>query len=158
MGAASEGVTKASFYNQIIKDVKKIGRTRNIFEELKDRYRILRYKGYLPDSKFRKKFIIQNMVENLDGDWKVLIYGDKYYVLRRENRKNDFRASGSGLLSYKRDLPNGLLDFAKDIYSKFRLPNLSVDIGWDGIRFFLLEFQALYFGTYTIEHSEFYFV
>jgi len=48
----------------------------------------------------RSKFIVQEFIPDLSNDWKVLVFWDKYYVLRRKNRPNDFRASGSGLFSF----------------------------------------------------------
>ena len=40
---------------------------------------------------------------------------------------------------------------------KFNVPNISLDIGFDGKQFHTLEFQFLYFGTTTLEKSPFYF-
>ena len=102
--------------------------------------------------------VIQQFVEGLKNDYKILIYSDKYYVLRRENRKNDFRASGSGLLSYPRSLPDGMLDFAKKIFEYFDVPYISLDVAYDGNSFYLIEFQFLMFGTYTLEKSKYYFI
>lgn len=157
MGAMSEGITCASDFNKIISRAKTISRTRDYSGEIKDLIRKIKHLGYIPDSKFKRKFIIQELVHNLNGDWKILIYQSKYYVLKRKNRKNDFRASGSGLFSYEDNLPEGLLDFARNVYASFNTPTLSIDVGYDGKNYFLIEFQSLYFGSYTIEHSEFHF-
>jgi hypothetical protein len=92
------------------------------------------------------------------NDYKILIYGNKFYPLYRQNRKNDFRASGSGLLSYPKVLPDGLLEFAQKVFIYFNVPNISLDIAFNGKAFYVMEAQFLYFGTYTIEHSEFYFI
>lgn len=158
MGAMSKGVSAELGFNRIVSHSKKISKTPFYLGIVKDYFRRFRHKDYTLDSRFRKKFIIQNMIEGLEGDWKILIYGDKYYPLKRKNRKNDFKASGGGLLSYERDLPDGLLTFARTVYESFCVPNLSIDVGFNGSEFYLIEFQALYFGTYTIEKSEFYFV
>ena len=109
------------------------------------------------NSKFRKKFLVQNFIPGLKNDWKVLVYGDKLYTLNRSTRKNDFRASGSGLFNYERTLPEGLLDFADEVVKSFNLPQLSLDIAFNGKEFILIELQALYFGTKTIEYAPFYF-
>lgn len=158
LGAMSKGVSSGKSFSEIFSHSKKISKTPHIREDIKDYLRKLKHKGYLVNSRFRKKFIVQNMVEGLEEDWKILIYGDKYYPLKRKNRKNDFRASGGGLLTYEKDLPEGLLSFAKVVYESFNVPNLSIDVGYIGTEFYLIEFQALYFGTYTIEKSEFYFM
>jgi glutathione synthase/RimK-type ligase-like ATP-grasp enzyme len=122
--------------------------------------KILLKKGKMrksPYSRFRNKFVIQNFVSGLGGDYKVLIFGDKYYALSRKNRDNDFRASGSGRLNYEPDLPLGIFDFAKSIYDTLNVPILSLDIAHDGNRFYLIEFQCLNFGTATLEYSTHYY-
>ena len=157
-GSKSRGVILNRNESEIFKNARKISSSPHIFTDSWDFIRWIRHKGYIRESRHRKKFIIQNYIQGLQNDWKVLIYGPKYYVLRRENRKNDFRASGSGKLSYQEQLPAGLLDFAKGIFSRMNVPNLSLDIGFDGKTYFLFEFQAVYFGTYTIDFSPFYFI
>lgn len=157
MGAMSKGVSSGSSLSEVFSNAKKISKVPFCIESVKDSLRRFKHKGYIKDSNHRKRFIVQNMVKGLSGDWKVLIYDTKFYVLQRKNRKNDFRASGGGRLSYVRELPEGLLDFAQEVYRAYSVPNISLDIGFNGQDFFLIEFQSLYFGTYTIEKSEFYF-
>ena len=106
-----------------------------------------------PYSNYRKKFVIQNFIPGLSGDYKVLVFGDKYYALSRQNRDNDFRASGGGRLNFDPDLPDGIFDFAKTVFDALEVPILSLDIAYDGRRFYLIEFQCLNFGTATLEYS-----
>lgn len=157
-GAMSRGVSLAINKNELFKKVKKISRTKYWFREIWETGRSYKYPDYTKESKYRKKFIVQNFISGLSNDWKILIYDKKYFVLYRRNRANDFRASGGGLLSYKEELPEGMLNFAKKVYEEFNVPNLSIDVAFDGKQFYLIEFQALYFGTYTLEFSQFYFV
>ncbi len=156
-GAKSRGIHRAGSLEKIEKKARKISRTKNFWNEIKDIVRPYLHKGYTPDSKYRKKYIVQNFVNGLGGDWKVLIYGLKYYILERENRRNDFRASGSGLFSYPENVNSALLDYAEKLLNYFNVPNISFDIGFDGEKFHLFEFQFLYFGTTTIENSRFFF-
>ena len=156
-GSMSKGISLHSTLNSAKKAIKNISKSQLIFQDLKDYFRRFKHQGYITNSKHRKKFITQNYVENLKGDWKILIYGNRYYVLNRENRKNDFRASGGGHLSYNKEVPNHLLDFSKDIFDELDVPNLSLDIGLSNCELYLIEFQALFFGTYTLEYSEHYF-
>jgi hypothetical protein len=93
----------------------------------------------------------------MPNDWKILIFGSKYYILERKVRKKDFRASGSGNFSYPDNVPDGLLDYSKLIFDKLNIPFLSLDIGYDDNDFYLIEFQTLHFGTVTIEKSPFYY-
>lgn len=114
-------------------------------------------KPYTPMSNNRHKFIVQNFIPGLDGDYRILVYGDKYYAVYRENRDDDFRASGSGKIDFNKVLPDGLLDYAKSIYTQFDTPLMSLDIGCIEGNFHLFEFQCLCLGQYTLEKSKFYY-
>ena len=156
-GASGSGVFCASSAKQLIKYAKKISRTQNWVSELWDFGRAVKHKGYLRESLHRRKFIVQSFIDGLSHDWKVLVYGDRYYALRRNNRSNDFRASGSGLLEYREDTPYPVLDFASKIYNYLDTPNLSLDIAYDGTNVYLIEFQCVNYGTHTLDTSPFYF-
>lgn len=155
-GAMSKGVGLIKEKKELKGIIKKISRTRVIFKELREIGRGLKIKGYLAQSKYRKKFIVQPFIENLDGDFKVLIFGNKFYVLKRSTKKNDFRASGSGIRIFTKDIPKELFFYAKEIFQKLNVPNASLDIAFDGNKFYLIEFQCVYFGPFTLTYSEFY--
>lgn len=157
-GAMSKGVEKAENVDELIRKASRIARTPDVFYNLKELLRKLKYRNrYIRESFHRNKFIVQNLIPGLSNDWKVLVYGNKCYVLFRGNRDNDFRASGSGKFEYRKDVPEGMLDFSLSVKTHFNVPHISLDIGHDGKRFHLIEFQFLYFGTTTIEKSNFYF-
>jgi len=105
----------------------------------------------------RSKFIVQEFIPNLSNDWKVLVYWDKYFVLRRKNRPNDFRASGSGLFSFDETVDQRLLDAAREIRQIFDVPMISLDLSISNNRVVLIEFQFIYFGTSTLEESPYYY-
>jgi glutathione synthase/RimK-type ligase-like ATP-grasp enzyme len=105
----------------------------------------------------RNKFILQPFINGLNGDYRIVIYNDKYYVLYRKNRINDFRASGSMRFDYDIVLPEGLLDFSKKIFDGFDVPYIALDIGVKDKEFFVFEFQFLSFGQYTLEKSKFFY-
>lgn len=159
-GASGTGVFLVNNKKQLIKRVKKLKNYNHLKEDIKDFLRCYLHKGYQTESKYRNKFIIQPFLPNLKNDWKVLVYGEKYFVLNRGVRKNDFRASGSKT-NYKTDLdaemPTGLLDYVKHIQEKFSVPQISLDIIYYEDAFYLIEFQTVYFGTSTINMSKNYF-
>ncbi len=105
----------------------------------------------------RNKFILQTYIGGLKGDYRVVVYGKKYYVLYRENRDNDFRASGSMKFNYDAPMPNGLLDFSKKVFEGFNVPYIAIDIGVKENDFFVFEFQFLSFGQYTLEKSNYFY-
>lgn len=157
-GAGSHGVFKAESTDELIRIAKKISRTKFMKFELLDIARSMRHKGYRRESLNRGKFIVQEFFPGLTNDWKVLVYGDKYYTLRRDNRPGDFRASGSGRFSFDRNVDPILLEAAKEIKDTFNVPMISLDLALSGDRVILIEFQFVYFGTSTLEDSHFYFL
>jgi hypothetical protein len=158
-GAGSEGVKLAKTRSEAIKSVKKISRSdknKEIIKELIKR-RLWKKRGYVNSSWHRNKFIVQQYVEGLSGDYKVLVYWGKFYVLRRDNRPKDFRASGSGRFYWPEDPPKEILDYAARIFTHFNVPMISLDIAETSGSPAVLEAQFVVFGPLTMEKSEWYF-
>lgn len=108
---------------------------------------------YIFESSHRRKYILQNFLPDLKDDWKVLVYNERFYVLNRRVRRDDFRASGSHDFDFAVDPPEGLLDYAQRLYEHFDVPYASFDICVDRGNHYLIEFQFLSFGTTTIEKA-----
>lgn len=165
-GSGSKGVKLAKNIAELKKDTRKLTNTHTWVSKLTETGLLLK-RFYQTKQVFklhklhRNKIVTQNFIPNLEYDWKVLIYGDKYYVLQRLNRTRDFRASGSGKFfsvdHEKFHMPDGLLDFARRIYEEINIPILSIDVAYDQIRYYLIEFQGLNFGTFTQTTSNAYF-
>ena len=121
-GAMSRGVFLSRNENESRKIVANISRTKNFKEELKDYLRAYKHKNYTRDSIYRNKFISQSFIENLTNDYKVLVYGSKYFIFSRPVRENDFRASGSGYQNYlfgsKCIIPDGIFEYSESIFNK----------------------------------------
>ena len=110
-------------------------------------------------SKIYRPIVVQSFVENLLGDYKVLYFGGKYFTLYRRNRENDFRASGSGRLHEVPMEENApLLNFAQKVVRVIDFPIIGIDIGFDGKRYHLLEFQMIHLGPYTLQKAKHYFI
>lgn len=117
-----------------------------------------RYPEYRKKSHHRRKFIIQEFIPGLSGDYKVLVFeGNEVYVLARETRPDDFRASGSGRFTYERNIPHELMDFSLEVFNSFSVPFISLDVAFSDNKYYLMEFQFVHFGTYTAEKSPFHF-
>jgi glutathione synthase/RimK-type ligase-like ATP-grasp enzyme len=100
--------------------------------------------------------VVQQFVKGLNGDYKVLIFGRKYYTMYRKNRDNDFRASGSGrFFEVPEEEQKGLLNFSKNITKEINFPIFGMDIGFDGSAYHLLEFQTIHIGTSALQRSKF---
>lgn len=151
-GACSSGVGKADNPKELEALIKSMCATKDIAFDTRDYLRAYRHKGYIRESKYRHKFILQPMIKGLKNDWKLLIFGNKIFNLKRHVRKNDFRASGSHN-DYKIGADSGLtsemMDFAYDIYNRLNVPMLSFDLAYDGNQCYMIEFQSLYFGSST---------
>lgn len=157
-GAMSKGVRLLTDKRHKRRLGEHVSRSVHLKDALKSFVKAVMRKGYTPTSNHRRKFVVQQFIPGLTHDYKVLVYGDRYYVLLRRNRKGDFRASGSGMFEWPGDLPAGLLDFARSLYVTFDVPFLSLDVGYDGEAFHAIEFQFLHFGSLTIERSTGYYV
>jgi glutathione synthase/RimK-type ligase-like ATP-grasp enzyme len=153
-GYASLGVKLLPNKQVARRVVKKMSKSRLSLITIKELVKRWVRKNYVPYSLHRKKIITQEFIPDLTHDYKVLLYGNRVFVVRREVRDNDFRASGSGRLSWPNDIPNTLLDFAWRLYSGFDVPHISLDIAEIGQVFHLIEAQFVDFGTVTLEGSD----
>lgn len=107
-------------------------------------------------SPISNSLIVQTFIDGLKGDFKVLIFDRKYYMMYRKNRKNDFRASGSGKFYEVPQIEQeGLLEFAGRIKSEIDFPIIGMDIGFDGKKYHLLEFQMVHPGTSALQRSKY---
>lgn len=169
-GAGSAGVSLVRDEKELLKKAMHMGYISfsNLLFSKKDWFysRLIYYKKrFLGEKPLRvveckEKMVLQTFIPNLEYDYKVLVFGEKFYILRRKTRDNDFRASGSGKLEF----PDGLtekeiqvLDFAKKAYIQLDTPLLSIDIAYDGDQCHMLEFQCLNFGPYTLQYSNCYY-
>lgn len=160
-GAGSISVKKAENYNELLRIIKSINRNAEyLIYHAKKVYKKMKRNldtEYDLDDMYLGRFIIQEYVPDLLNDWKVLVFGDKFYALYRGVRDNDFRASGSGKFKFERP-SDDILNAANDIYRLFRVPFLSLDLcqDTDG-KIHLIEFQGLHFGPYTLVASSGYY-
>ena len=86
-------------------------------------------KGYvqLDTSPVSSALVVQNFIPGLSGDYKVLYFGGKFYCMYRKNRRNDFRASGSGMFFQVPDNElEGVLDFARMLTLEIDFPRAAL--------------------------------
>jgi len=157
-GALSRNVKLINNYKEALKNFHELCPKVSFSNKIREIARRFRHRGnYNPEAIYRGKVVIQNFIPNISFDWKVLIYYDKIFILKRNNRPNDFRASGSGLFSYDKNVNQEILNLAWSTHLKLKVPHLSLDIATAEKGLVIFEFQALGFGTKTLENAPFYF-
>lgn len=94
--------------------------------------------------------VMQKFIHGLDCDYKVLVFGNRYFVLKRNIATGDFRASGSNLFEVISEAPVPVLELARDVSMKLKSPYCSLDISLDSYgNTRLIEYQCTHFGPYT---------
>lgn len=104
-----------------------------------------------------RRIILQEFIGGLGFDWKVLVFGNRFFCLKRYVRAGDFRASGSGNFEFDAVPPEGLLEFARDTLRALDSPWASFDIAEKDGRFYLIEFQCVHFGPVTLMRNTCYY-
>jgi glutathione synthase/RimK-type ligase-like ATP-grasp enzyme len=95
-------------------------------------------------------FVLQEFMPGLTYDYRVAIFGDRYFVSKRMVRDKDFRASGSKNFLFDFNAPIALLDYSREVFNKLDNPTMALDIGEKNGKFYLFEFMAISFGINTI--------
>ncbi|HIF9150944.1 TPA: hypothetical protein ACX6PN_003595 [Photobacterium damselae] len=150
---STDDITKALHDNDdfSIRDLKRILK-KNIF---KSRYN-KEWEDYIAFGK--QRFIVQKLLPKLTYDYKILIFGDKYYALKRFTAKGDFRASGSGIHSRVFDNEIVLvLNKAKEFKEKYHSHIYSLDLCVFNDRVHVIEFQFTHVGPVTLSESNCYY-
>ena len=74
----------------------------------------------------------QDFIPDNTFDIRVIIVGDKAFALKRVNRKNDFRASGSGTIIYNKDeIDIRCVEIAFETNSKIKAQSIAYDFVFD---------------------------
>jgi len=126
----------------------------NRLSRLKERFRILRrdknftaIRGVV--SGFTRMFIpteverfsnnekgyiyFQDFIPGNKYDTRLIVIGDRCFGVRRYCRKDDFRASGSGIKAYEPELfDNKCIQSAFEIVKKIKTQSIAFDFIWDG--------------------------
>jgi hypothetical protein len=153
-GAGSTGVRLARSEAQGKRIARSMSLSRQAVRGAMELFRRFSRRGYVRYSLNRKKFIVQEFVPNLQCDYKVMVFYDRIFILRRGVRPGDFRASGGGLFSWPSNPPSELLDMARELRREFNVPAISCDIAEGLDSWHLLEAQFVTYGPLTVEQSQ----
>jgi hypothetical protein len=159
-GAKSKNTYLIKSKKSALKKGKRIALKKSFLNRTKDKARQLIHKGYKLESNYQKKFLLQEFLEGLNNDWKILIFYDKMFILHRGVKVNDFRASGQGI-DYKSGknagFPENFLDDIYSFYKALNTPYVSLDAAIKAHQLYIFEFQCVFFGKSTITMSEEYY-
>lgn len=114
--------------------------------------RLMRWKHFTQDYiKYNERYfrhVRQKLLPSPGFDFKVLVFYDRIYVLKRGQRAGDFRASGSGQFSFTKPSLE-LIRFALAFREKLDTPYVSLDLIQNNNDIDCIEFQCAHFGPYT---------
>jgi len=127
---------------------------------LKNKRQALRYVNYVFSSgkktyhtylKQKDYIYFQEYISDSDYDLRVIVVGDKIFGYYRMKPKNDFRASGAGLV-VKRDLPIEAMQIAVDCRDKLNAIMIAVDMlkSSKQNKYLIIE-ASIFFGIETAE-------
>lgn len=154
-GAGSKHVKLLKIGDEIPRDFNHISLTQKVKHHLKKCLALFKitYVGYGDEAVQFSPYVLQEFVPGLENDWKVLVFGKRAYALKRYNRQDDFRASGSGNFQFEQP-PYKLIQEAMNIKNRLNAPFVSLDLAiTEDQDVHLIEFQATHFGPYTMLKS-----
>ena len=77
-------------------------------------------------------FYLQDFIPNNNFDVRVVVIGNKAFAIKRMNRENDFRASGSGKIIYKKDeIDEQCIKISFDANKKIKSQCIAFDFVFD---------------------------
>jgi|GEM_PF-5013819 len=156
MPSNAKGMKKTFFKNRIlntkVKDFKpyllQLIKKNLLFKWRYSTAKEIYLKPYLP-------IVKQEFIPKLSNDFKILIFGDLYFVLKRNNREDDFRASGSNNFEFVEEPIHPILNLASKVVAKLNTPYASLDIALDeNDKAILIEYQTCHFGPYTYYNAK----
>ena len=134
--------------------INKLARLKDRFWSFKQNPNLLNFRGII--SGFARIFIpleiekfssrqkgyiyFQDFISKNTFDSRVIVIGNKCFAVRRYCRKNDFRASGSGIKAYEKDLfDEKMIKIAFNVAEKLKSQSVAFDFILEQGRFKIIE-------------------
>jgi hypothetical protein len=134
-GAGSNNVRMIKNKKEALKIIKKHF-TKTIFSKIIKQY---------CDHQMFGVIYLQDFIPDNDADLRITVLGDKYaFGFWRENRENDFRASGSGKIDYKRNIPEEPLKYCLEVSKILNFDSMAYDIIFKNEEFLITEISYGY--------------
>lgn len=115
-----------------------------------------KYKGedISPYWQIHKNYVLfQKFLPYNNYDTRITVIGDRAYSLQRNNRKDDFRASGSGILNYnKKDIDLNMLKIAFEISKNMKFQSMAYDFLYDNNKPVICEISYTFpYGAFLLD-------
>lgn len=83
--------------------------------------------------KIKNEVYFQDFIENNDFDIRIIIINNKAFAIKRLNRENDFRASGSGKILYSKEhFDENLIEMSFKYCEKLKMQSCAFDYVFQG--------------------------
>lgn len=90
-------------------------------------------------------FLVQEFIPDLNYDYRIKVVGDICWGFKRYTRKNDFRASGSGISDFDQStIPRELIHLAFVYADKLKMRSVAFDFVYDHSKAVVLEISYCY--------------
>ena len=122
----------SGFFDRII-NFKKNKSKESFIHIIKGIIRLLFPKKNIHLLPYQKGYVyFQDYIPNNKFDDRVIVIGDKAIAVRRINRENDFRASGSGIKKYDSNIfPLKTIKLSFDTFNKLKAQSIAFDFIYD---------------------------
>jgi glutathione synthase/RimK-type ligase-like ATP-grasp enzyme len=108
-----------------------------------------KFRGY--DSHAERHGVVywQKFIAGNSADLRITIIGNQYaYGAWRNNRPNDFRASGSGRGDFFREVPEEIVKYCLRINDRLNFDSMAYDIIFDKNKFYITEMSYAYVDSF----------
>lgn len=120
-------------FNEVLRKLKQgKGKMKDLISILLDLFKKYpnEYSKFIANEKGYVYF--QDFIPDNTFDIRVIVVGDKAFALKRINRKNDFRASGSGTINYNKDeIDIRCIEIAFETNRKIKAQSVAYDFVFD---------------------------
>ena len=87
----------------------------------------------------------QQFIPGNEANLRITVIGDRFaYAFWRNDRVNDFRASGSGRIDFQRPVPEGPLRYCMELNRRLNFDSMAYDVLFEGDRFLVSEMSYAY--------------
>ncbi len=155
-GSSSRGVKICDNQKKASKFINKLARKQLISELLMTPP--IQWAHHIRETKDNALFLTQECITNYEGDFRVQVMGDRFFVYYRQLKKNSKYTSGSGSVNvYDLDIDNQLLEVALQLQAKIKSPHIIFDLVLvDGI-VRVLEFSAIHTSNVALDNCSSYY-